>query len=398
MGISYKTWVEIDTGVLRANLGLLREAVGPDCQTILVVKSDAYGHGAHTVASVAAEEGIRRFAVASVSEGVALRKMAVPGEIIILHPVMEFEVEAAIRDRLSPTVSDFTLAKTLSDHVRNTLGIQVEVNTGINRLGLDWKSAAEVITRIAALPNIRIEGVFTHFRASGDAGNGSVSTQMARFQGILEALRKRNIDIGLTHAASSHAVARYRSSHLDGVRPGMIIYAGVGESEASNAKPPDPIISPLGRMRGVMRAYSRVLMTRSVAAGEWIHYGDAFQAPRDMEVAVIAIGYGMGYPRSLSNNADMLLAGRRVPVVGVIGMDMTIVAIDGLPRILPGDIATIMGTDGDETITIHEVARRAGTIPYEIACRLGNALPRVVKETETADKPKALSVSRNAVS
>jgi len=397
MGISYKTWVEIDTGVLRANLGLLREAVGPDCQTILVVKSDAYGHGAHTVASVAAEEGVGRFAVASVAEGVALRKMAVPGEIIVLHPVMEFEIEAAIRDRLSPTVSDFILAKTLSDRVHKPLGIHIEVNTGINRLGMDWKSAGDEIARIATLSNIRIEGVFTHFRASGEAENGSVTTQMARFQRVLDTLRQRRVDVGLTHAASSHAVARFRASHLDGVRPGMIIYAGVGVNTSGNVQTPGSVINPLGRMRGVMRAYSRVLMTRSVAAGEWIHYGDAFQAPRDMEVAVIAIGYGMGYPRSLSNNADILLAGRRVPVVGVIGMDMTIVAIDGLPRISPGDIATIMGTDGDETITIHELARRAGTIPYEIACRLGNALPRVVKEAGMADKPKALSVSRNAI-
>jgi alanine racemase len=385
MTATYKTWVEIDTGILRSNIRLLREAVGPDCQTILVVKSDAYGHGAHTVATVATAEGIARFAVASVAEGVALRKMEIPGEIVVLHPLLDFEIDAALRERLSPTVSDFEMARALSGHAKGTLDIHVEVNTGINRLGFDWIEAGAEIARIAALPNLRISGVFTHFRASRDGDSTSVETQMDRFDKVLKDLRDRNVAIGLVHAASSHAVARFRSSHLEGVRPGMIVYAGVGGPSASGTEAAIPVLSPLTRMGGVMTACCRVLMTRTVRKGEWIHYGDSFRAAKDMEVAVLPIGYGMGYPRSLSNNADVLLAGHRAPVVGVIGMDMTIVAIDGIPKIKAGDLATVLGVDGDETITVHELAHRAGTIPYEIVCRLGNALPRVVKESAPQD-------------
>lgn len=382
--IAHKTWVEIDAEILRSNLRLLRQATGPACETIVVVKSDAYGHGARTVATIAAEEGISRFAVASVAEGEALRQAEIDGEIILLHPLMDFEVSAALNARLTPTVSSFEMAETLNGIATRTLGVHTEVNTGLNRLGIDWASAADEIQRIAALPRLRVDGVFTHFRAAGENDTASIDVQLERFQSVIDALRGRGVEAGLIHAASSHAVARVRESHLEGIRPGIIVYTGPGPQGARMENPEKRVLSPLSRMRGVMTVYSRVLMTRTVQAGEWVHYGSLYRAERDMNVAILPIGYGMGYPRSLSGRGEVIIAGHRVPIVGAIGMDMTIVGIDGLPRIKAGDVATIIGRHGAEEISVYDVARWAQTIPYEIVCRLGNALPRVIRKRESA--------------
>jgi alanine racemase len=143
-------------------------------------------------------------------------------------------------------------------------------------------------------------------------------------------------------------------------------------------------------MRAVMSVYAHVLHTRKVHAGEWIHYGEMYRAERDMQVAVIPIGYGMGYSRTLSNNADVLIHGRRAPIVGAVGMDMMMVAVDDLPPVAAGDRVTIMGTDGDETISATELAQRTRTIPYEIVCRFGNSLPRQTVG-ETVEQPRQKS-------
>ena len=156
------------------------------------------------------------------------------------------------------------------------------------------------------------------------------------------------------------------------------------------------LLEPLEQTDSVMSVRTRVLHVRTVEAGEWIHYGEAYRAPRRMTVAVLPIGYGMGYPRHLTNNADVLIHGKRVPVVGTVGMDMTIVAVDKIGPVSTGDVATVMGRDGQEEITAAELAARAGTIPYEILCSLGNSLPRcVVNERES--QTHSLKVARTVV-
>ena len=158
----------------------------------------------------------------------------------------------------------------------------------------------------------------------------------------------------------------------------MIVYTGCNGSPAVSSQETAPRPSPLQQMGGVMSVYSRVLHTRRVAEGEWIHYGEMYRAPRTMNVAVVPIGYGMGFPRALSNTAEVLIHGHRAPIVGAVGMDMTIVATDEIPSVRQGDVVTIMGRDGEERVTANELADRAKTIPYEIVCRLGNTLPRYV--------------------
>ncbi|GAB4314053.1 MAG: alanine racemase [Candidatus Zixiibacteriota bacterium] len=378
----YKTWVEIDANALRANIRCIREAIGAGREIVLIVKSDAYGHGAQSVAGIASEEGVGRFAVAAVTEGQDLRAAGITGEIVLLHPPLPFEIDDCIRANLSPAISSIENARLLSDAATvGPVGVHVEVNTGINRLGLDWQTAPASIRDIAKLPNIEIRGVFTHFRGIDPSDSSSIDQQLQRFEQVVQDVRKAGINPGLVHAASSHALSRFSRSHLSAVRPGMIMYAGL-DPRSPILDPPNGSTSPIQSMTGIMSVYSRVLHCRRVAAGEWIHYGETFQAECPMTVAIIPIGYGMGYSRHYSNNADMLIHGRRVPIVGVVGMDMTVVDITAIPDVAVGDRVTIMGRDGNEHISAFELAERSGTIPYEVVCRLGNGLPREVVNAE----------------
>ncbi|MBI5868324.1 MAG: alanine racemase [candidate division Zixibacteria bacterium] len=399
--ILQKTWVEIDCDVLRNNLRLLHQAIGTQRAIVLVVKSDAYGHGACTVANIAAAEGVRHFAVAAVEEGAALRRADINDEIILLHPPLDFEIGPALEARLSPTISDLQTAVRISEKAaKQSVGVHVEINTGVNRLGFDWQTAPDTIAQIAALPKLHINGVYTHFRSSDGSDGASIKDQLARFQQVLAAVERKGIPVGLRHAAASLVAARFPDCHLDGVRPGLIVYTGAKstyeEPGGGHDESATRLLTPLEQSGSVMSVRTRVLHVRTVEAGEWIHYGEGYRAPRRMTIAVLPIGYGMGYSRLLTNNADVLLRGRRVPVVGTVGMDMTIVAVDDTGPVAIGDVATVIGRDGQEEITAAELAARAGTIPYEILCSLGNSLPRCVineRESQTQSAKVARSVA-----
>ncbi|MBD3299716.1 MAG: alanine racemase [candidate division Zixibacteria bacterium] len=390
----HKTWVEIDAESLRHNIRSIRAAIGNGRGIVLIVKSDAYGHGAQSVGKIASEEGVDRFAVAAVKEGIELREADITGEILLLHPPLDFETDTCIQAGLSPTVSSVANARLISDRADfGSVGVHVEINTGINRLGLDWQAAASEVQQIASLPHIDIRGVFTHFRGIDPSDSSSIDQQLQRFEKVVQAVRDAGIDPGLVHAASSHALSRFAQSHLGAVRPGMIIYAGL-DPKSPITESTNGAASHMQSMTGVMSVYSHVLHCRRVEAGEWIHYGETFQAPRPMDVAVVPIGYGMGYSRHFSNNADMLIHGRRAPIVGVVGMDMTVVDVATIPDVAVGDRVTIMGRDGSKHISAFELAERSGTIPYEVVCRLGNGLPRVlVNANESAARAQSAQVA-----
>jgi alanine racemase len=373
----HRTYAAIDTSALRSNLRILQKAVGPGRVVILVVKSDAYGHGAGTVAAIAAEEGISHFAVASVDEGIQLRRADVTGEILLLHPPSEFDFPAVSEWKLTPSISSEEDAR-LYSHLAGsrTLSIHIELNTGLSRLGLDWRTATESIGRIAALPKLKISGIYTHYRAHYSPVGDAIQEQSERFKHVLDGLQKLGIDPGLRHAASSYPAAyHHRTTLFDGIRVGIIAYGAL-----------EPLPQPVTGILPVMSVRSCVMLIRPVNAGEWVHYGDGFQAKRDMTIAVIPVGYGMGYTRHLSNSGEMIINGQRCPIVGVVGMDMTMLDVSALPGLKVGDPVTVLGRDGKDEITALDIAKKTGTIAYEIICRLGNGLPRYVVKSETEPK------------
>lgn len=376
----HRTFAEIDTTALRSNLQLLQKTVGPGRAVILVVKSDAYGHGAGTVAAVAAEVGIAHFAVASVDEGIQLRRADVAGEIILLHPPSEFDFPAVAEWKLTPSISSEANAALYSRLAGSqTLTTHVEINTGLSRLGLDWRTAADSVARIAALPRLKITGIYTHYRAHYSPVGDAIQEQSDRFKSVLDGLQKLGIDPGLRHAASSYPAAyHHRATLFDGIRVGIIAYGAL-----------EPLPQPVSGIQPVMSVRSSIMLIRQVSAGEWIHYGDGFQATSDMTIAVVPIGYGMGYTRHLSNCGEMLVHGHRCPIVGVVGMDMTMVDVSSMPGLKVGDPVTVLGRDGQGEISALEIAKKTGTIAYEIICRLGNGLPRYVVKSEAVPSPTA---------
>ena len=374
-----KFWVEINIAALRHNIRQVRQHIGPGRRMLFVVKSDGYGHGAVEVVRAALAEGVESFGVATLAEGLALRRAGISEEIVLLQPSLDFELNEVVSANLQPSLSDYDTARRLSELAfGRPVYVQVEINTGMNRMGFCPDKALADIPRIARLPGIHLAGAFTHFRPTAPAAVNEIRQMLKVFSSVIDELGARGIHFPHVHTASSHSILHCPESYFDTVRPGLLLYGGYN----GNLPPEGPQTEP------VMACRCRVLHVRQVTQGEWIHYGEVFQAPHDMTVAIIAAGYGAGYPRSLSNIGAVLIAGRRARICGAVGMDMTIVDISAHPPVLPGDVVTLVGADGAEEITGTELAKKTGTIPYEILCRLGRNLPRVFSYPEIDFLPK----------
>lgn len=310
-----------------------------------MVKADGYGLGAVPVAKALLSLGPWGFGVATVPEGVELRAAGINRPIIVFTPART-AMEAAYRAHdLRAVLDDPAVA------ARWTLPFHLEIDTGMARVGVRWDECE----RLAAVTSPHLEGAFTHFH-SADADHASVREQWTRFQQALACLGRRP---ALVHAANSAGIWRL-GERLDLVRPGVFLYGGRAGDHA-----------PLPYAVAAVRA--RVVSTRRVRAGDTVSYGAEWRAARDTSVATVGIGYADGIPRSVLGRGQVLLGRRRCPVVGRVTMDFLMVEAEGAA---PGDIATLVGSDGDATITLDEFAGWAGTISYEILTGLGSRLPR----------------------
>ncbi len=310
-----------------------------------MVKADAYGLGAVPVAKALLGLDPWGFGVATVQEGAELRAAGIRRPIVVLTPA-RIELEPAYRAHdLRAVLDDPDTA------ARWTLPYHVEIDTGMARVGIRWDEPE----RLAAVTLPQLEGAFTHFH-SADADAGSVREQWARFQQALACLGRRP---ALIHAANSAGIWRL-GERLDLVRPGVFLYGGRAGGHA-----------PLPKAVAAVRA--RVVSTRRLHAGDSVSYGAEWRAGRDTCIATLGIGYADGIPRSVLGRAHVLLHGRPCPMVGRVTMDMLMVEAEGAA---PGDVATLVGSDGESAITLDEFAGWAGTISYEILTGLGSRLPR----------------------
>ncbi len=367
-----RAWIEIAAPALRANYRRVAGAVGPQCYMMPMVKGDAYGLGALEVVRVLQPEAPRAWGVATVDEGVALRDGGVMGAIVVFAPVPAAQWSVALGHGLSMAVSDEARLAGIAAEARR-LGrrarVHFEVDTGMGRAGY---LAAEVLPRAASLralltdDAVAWEGVFTHFHSAEAVGGPGMAEQLALFRAALAALDPpAGVEV---HLASSAASFRLGAEAL-GSRPGIFMYGG---SVGSDLPQPVPVVS-------VRACVVRVV---EVPAGATVGYGATYSASGPQRWATLAIGYGDGLPRALGNRGDALIGGRRVPLIGRMSMDMTVVNISGLAGVEPGHVATLVGSDGPGEITLDEVAALAGTISYEILTGLSPRLPRVWTEAE----------------
>lgn len=364
-------WVEVDLDAFAANLRTIQDLVGPRVGIHLVVKADAYGHGAPAIAKVAEDGGVHSLGVATLDEGVELRQHGIEATIVILSPTLPEEARRVVEHRLVPTVGNVSSVDALADASRAAevrTPLHVEVDTGMGRSGIAPGEAVAFLSALAQRPELELQGLFTHFsRADSSDGEVVVTRQLQDFLQIADAVRAAGIDPGLLHAANSSATVRYPQSHLDLVRPGLLAFGLL---------PGDGIPPPTG-LRPVMRFVTRLVHERELPPGHAISYGGDFVTPERMRVGTAAVGYGHGYPFALSGRGYALLRGRRVPILGRVTMDTTVFDLRGVPEARLGDELVLFGRQGDELIRVSDLATLAGTIPYEILIGIGRRVPRV---------------------
>lgn len=370
-----RAWVEVDSGALRRNLQRIREAVGPHPALIPMLKADAYGLG--VAGAVRALESAQPwgYGVATAEEGRRLRELEVRRPILVCCPISPDSYPVAVQHDLTVSVSDLEALDGLIETARGVarpLSFHVEIDTGMGRSGLDWRDAATWGMEIAGRTrhDIQWTGCFMQFHSAPLQQRQQSETQWARFQDALSALPLARERL-MVHAANSAAALRFPEFAGNAVRPGIFLYGG---SVAPDLPTPEPVVS----------VKARVLRVRDAPPGTTVGYGATYQARGWERWATLAIGYGDGLPCSLASSGEVLLGGRRVPIRGRISMDVTVVDITGDEGIHPGDVATLVGRQGDHEITVDELASRAGTVNYEILTRWTERLPRIWTNDEMA--------------
>jgi alanine racemase len=366
-----RAWMEIRAKALTANLARIRASVGPDVGLIPMVKADAYGLGVGDAVTVLGRSGPWGFGVATVEEGMALRSGGLAGPVLVSSPVPPSSVEDAVSADLILSVSDDSSLALLEAAALSCAGrpsFHLEIDTGMGRAGVDWRRVNEWGPRAhrAHDKGVRWAGCFTHLH-SADEGPETVVAQWKRFREALAAAGPP--DGVLIHALNSAGALRCPEYAADAVRPGIFLYGG---RAARDLPEPEPVAS--------VRA--RVVHVREAPAGTTVGYGATYRATKDERWATVAIGYGDGLPRALGNRGSALVRGRRVPIIGRISMDVTVVDISEVASVGSGDVVIFLGTDGEERITVDEMAELVGTISYEILTGFTPRLPRIWMDDE----------------
>ena len=375
------TWVEIDLDRLRRNLTALRDRLGTP-RILLVVKADAYGHGAAMVAREALSAGVEILGVATLHEGIELRRAGIVAPVLILSPCLKGEVEEIVEHDLRCTVHHPDFVASLDEAARaarKTVVVHLEVDTGMGRSGLTPAEARTLVPIVSAASALRLEGIYTHFPDADGPNLEFALEQLRRFTEFQADLAATGVAVPIAHAANSAGLARIPGSGLDLVRPGLLAYG-----LKPHGTPSDLEVLP------VMAFKSRLIQVRDLPAEHPVSYGRTYITPRPMRIGVVAAGYGHGLPRALSNRGEMLVRGTRVPILGRVTMDMTMVSLEGAPAAEVEDEVVIFGSQESATIAIEEVAAVTGTIPYEIMCAIGKRVPRVYFRDGTPVKVNTL--------
>lgn len=366
-------WAQIDLDAAAHNMRQIRKHVGPDVKIAAVVKANAYGHGSVELAKTFAENGADCFAVSSLDEAVELRRYAhIDNEIFILGHTDARRTEELLTYDIEPAVFNLKNAEFFSQEARRlgkTLRVHIAVDTGMSRVGFQVNefSVSEIKT-IAALPNIEIRDMFTHFAVSDMKDKTFTREQYGHFRWMCKRMEEEGIHIALRHCCNSAAVLELPEYYCDMVRPGIIMY-GCEPSPEIDIKPYD--------LRPVMSLRCCIAHVKLIDAGATVSYGRHYKTPSRRKIATLPVGYADGYSRILSGKVDVLYHGHRVPQVGAICMDQCMIDVSGEANVHAGDEVVLFGRQGDSFIPIEEIAAVCGTINYEIMCNISRRVPRV---------------------
>lgn len=363
---------EINLDAVAYNFKSMKENLTPGTKMIAVVKTDGYGHGAIPIAHMAeAYDYIWGFAAATIEEALLLRKSGIKKPILILGFVFPDAYEEVVRYDIRPAVFKLGMARQLSEEaVRQgkTVHMHIKVDTGMSRIGFkDSEECADLVKEISQLPGVEIEGLFTHFAKADEKDKTNARGQLSRYLAFSGMLEDRGVQVLMHHCSNSAGIFDIQDANLDAVRAGVSIY-GMYPSEDVN-KFAVPIVPAL-------TLKSHVVYIKDVEPGTAVSYGGTFVAEKPMRIATIPVGYGDGYPRSLSNKGWVLIRGHQVPIVGRVCMDQFMVDVTDIPQAKEGDMVTLIGSDGGREITMEDLGALSGRFNYELACDIGKRVPR----------------------
>jgi alanine racemase len=372
------TVAHVDLAALKANyraIEALLAARTPPLQTppgiIAVVKANAYGHGARRVALALEEAGAATLACADIEEGVALRRAGVQGRILVFGALSVSDLSGLFEFDLTPTCSTPGAGRALQAAAAargRRLRYHLKIDTGLNRLGFRHDNVERTLPELFASPNLVLAAVCTHFATADDLAHPLFEEQRRRFDAALVRIAAMGVTVPARHAANSAALLRDPRVWFETVRPGILLY-GVAPPAFAGSLP----------LRPAMSLRSRIVSVKHVRAGEGVGYGATFSPATPRVVATVPAGYADGLDTRLGGRGQVLVGGRRAPIVGTVSMDMMAVDVTGMP-VNPGDEVVFLGEQGSERITASEMAVAIGTIPYEILCRIGTRIERVYDE------------------
>ena len=369
-----RAWAEIDLDAISENHRAMRRALPENVRCAAVIKADAYGHGARRIARHL-EGGVDCFAVAMTDEAEELRRDGIRKPILVLAHTPSADLPRLARYNIETSVSTAEEAREISAYAAShgaVIGIHIAVDTGMTRIGFPCTDdAVREIADIAAMEGVEIRGIFSHY-ADADSGDLSYTRlQTERFRRITEKLEAAGVNIPIRHICNSAAAAG-DGEKFDMVREGILLYGLAPSAETD--------LSRFGSPRPAMSLRTHVSGLRTVPAGTPVSYGCTFVAGRDTVIATIQAGYADGVPRVLSGKGDVLIRGQRAPIAGRVCMDQMMVDVTDIAGVAVGDTVTVFGADGDEYISVDEIAAHAGTINYEIVCGISKRVPRVYIE------------------
>ena len=375
---------EINLNAVAYNFKSMKDRLAPGTKMIAVVKTDGYGHGAIPIARMVQEYSyIWGFAVATIEEAVLLRNAGIQKPILILGFVFPDAYEDVVRYDIRPAVFKLSMARQLSEEAvrqQKKVYFHIKVDTGMSRIGFsDTEESADIVKEISGLPNVEMEGLFTHFARADEKDKQWANLQFERYQAFSQMLKDRNVPITIHHCSNSAGIYDMPEANMDLVRAGISIYGMYPSDEVNKLAAP---IVP------VMSLKSHIVYIKELQPGAQISYGGTYVVDHPVKVATIPVGYGDGYPRSLSGKGRVLIRGCEAPIIGRICMDQFMVDVTAISPVRVGDTATIFGRSGALEITADSVAESIGTIGYELTCNINRRVPRVYKKDGKIDSIK----------
>ena len=369
-----RVWAEVDLDAIWENMVHMKENIAENTKILAVIKTDGYGHGGVPIAKMLEQlDFMFGYAAATYEEAHVLREAGVKKPILILGYTFPYCYEELIREEIRPAVYRRDTVEELvaaAANVGKKAKVHIKVDTGMGRIGITPdEEGLEFVRFLIEHPELEVEGIFTHFAKSDETDKTSANHQLELFQDFIKKIQTElGITIPVKHCSNSAAILEMPQANMDMVRAGITTYGLYPSEEVSKD------IVPL---RAAMSLYSHIVYCKTIHAGQSVSYGGLFTAQKDTRVATIPVGYGDGYPRSLSGKGYVLIHGKKAPILGRVCMDQFMVDISEIPEAMDGDKVTLLGTDGTERITAEELGELSGRFNYEFVCDLGKRIPRV---------------------